>query len=194
MEATMRYIGCALFCAMAGILMLWPTSPTMAADVCEEAGAKGFAQIDNVYDPKLQLFMKISGALKEKGFDPKRYPYVTPQGDVEPVDLTDLVTKLALAKASAYKKVADSVNDCNKGFETPQKVVDAAVFFATGGLSAVLPARLTHIDASELLKGTIFSDPNALIPKLRDQVLNGLGIGGDVACIIRDPKKIFGGC
>jgi len=26
------------------------------------------------------------------------------------------------------------------------------------------------------------------------QVLNGLGIGGDVACIIRDPKKILGGC
>ena len=165
-----------------------------AADKCVEAGDKGYQQINSVYDPKLDLFMKISGALKEKGFDPKRYPYVTPQGGVEPVDLVELVTKLAIQKASGYKQVAQAVDECNKGFAVPQKITDAAVFFATGGLSAVLPDRMTHVDVSQLLSGTPFGGPNALIPKLRDDVLNGLGIGGDVACIIRDPKKIFGGC
>ncbi|WP_338834462.1 hypothetical protein [Bradyrhizobium septentrionale] len=165
-----------------------------AADKCVEAGDKGYQQINTVYDPKLQLFMKISGALKEKGFDPKRYPYVTPQGGVEPVDLVDLVTKLAIQKSSGYKQVAKAVDECNKGFAVPQKITDAAVFFATGGLSAVLPARLTHVDVSQLLSNTPFGGPDALIPKLRDDVLNGLGIGGDVACIIRDPKKVFGGC
>lgn len=179
--------------ALLALVQLAPTA-VFAADKCVEAGDKGYEQINVVYDPKLQLFMKISGALKEKGFDPKRYPYVTPQGGVEPVDLVELVTKLAIQKASGYKQVAKAVDDCNQGFAVPQKITDAAVFFATGGLSAVLPDRMTHVDVSQLLSGTPFGGPNALIPQLRDQVLNGLGIGGDVACIIRDPKKIFGGC
>jgi hypothetical protein len=180
---------------VAAMSIISSTSAGYAAeDVCVNAGNKGYDQINNVYDPKIDLFLKISGALKAKGFDPTRYPYITPEGNVEPVDLADLVTKLAIQKSVAYKKVSDAVSDCNKGFETPQKVVDAAVFFATGGLSAVLPARMTHIDVSQLLSGTPFGGPNALIPKLRDDALNGLGIGGDVACIIRDPKKIFGGC
>jgi hypothetical protein len=169
-------------------------SAAFAADKCVEAGDKGYQQINGVYDPKLDLFMKISGALKEKGFDPKRYPYVTPQGGVEPVNLVELVTKLAIQKASGYKQVAKAVDECNRGFAVPQKIVDAGVFFATGGLSAVLPDRLTHVDVSKLLSDTPFGGEGALIPQLREQALNGLGIGGDVACIIRDPKKIFGGC
>jgi len=171
-----------------------PAAVFAAEDKCVQAGDAGYTKINAVYDPKIELFLKISLALQAKGFDPKRYPYVTPEGGVEPVDLTELVTKLAIQKASGYKQVADAVDSCNKDLAVPQKILDTATFFATGGLSAVLPNRMTHIDASQLLSGTPFGGQNALIPKLRDDALNGLGIGGDVACIIRDPKKIFGGC
>jgi hypothetical protein len=174
--------------------ILFGYSAAWAEDKCEQAGSSGYQQIDSVYDPKIQLFMKVSGALKTKGFDPKRYPYVTPTGDVEPVDLVELLTNLVHQKAKGYVDVRDAVDSCNNGFKTPQKIVDVATFIVTGGLSAVLPERMSHVDFSRLTSGTPFGGPNALIPKLRDDALNGLGIGGDVACIIRDPKKIFGGC
>lgn len=178
------------------VIWLWAlvAANAYAADKCDEAGEKGYSNVNSVYDPKIELFLKISGALKEKGFDPKRYPVVFPDGRVEPLDLTDTVQKLALQKASAYNKIKDAVDECNKGFAVPQKIADTAVFFATGGLSAILPSSFSHVDASQILSGTVFGGPDALIPKMRDDLLNGLGISGDVACIIRDPKKIFGGC
>jgi hypothetical protein len=37
--------------------------------------------------------------------------------------------------------------------------------------------------------------PGALLPKLREDILKGLNIGGDVACFIRDPlRAIKGAC
>jgi hypothetical protein len=172
-------------------------SEVRAADACVDAGDKGYAQINSTYDPKINLFLGISGALRDKGVDPKKYPVVTVKDghpSVDVIDLTDLVTKLALQKASAYHQVRNAVNDCNKGFAVPQKIMDTAVLFGTGGLSAVLPPQMTHVDISEFLNGKWFGGDGALIPHMREQALSAAGISGDVACIIRDPKKIFGGC
>jgi hypothetical protein len=108
--------------------------------------------------------------------------------------MTETVTRMAVQKAGAANKVKEAVSQCNEGFSTPQKITDAAVFFATGGLSAILPPRFTHTDASKILTGEILGGQDALIPKARDDLLKALNVSGDVACIIRDPKKIFGGC
>lgn len=168
-----------------------------AEDLCVQAGDKGYDQINTTYDPKINLFLGIAAALRDKGVDPKKYPVVTVTNgkpSVEVFDVTDLATKLTLQKGSAYLKVRDAVDQCNKGFAVPQKIVDTAVFFATGGLSAVLPPRLFHIDVSEFAGGKWFGGDGAFIIEMRDQALSAAGISGDVACIIKDPKKIFGGC
>ncbi|MCP9230585.1 hypothetical protein NMG46_10045 [Mesorhizobium sp. LMG 17147] len=181
------------------VLAVWAAatfcSPARAAsDVCVQAGDQGYKQINDIYDPKIDMLMRIADGLKAKGFDPRNYPVVLSDGRVEPLDLIDAISKAAIGKAAAYKQVNDAVEQCNQGLKTPQKVTDAAVFFATGGLSAILPPRFTHVDVSEILAGKPFGGPNAFLPKARDDLLKGLGIGGDVACIIKDPKKIFGGC
>lgn len=166
-----------------------------SADKCDEAtnGAKN--NVDQTYLPKIDLWIKVSKALKDKGLDPRKYPVIMPDGSVELLDLIDVVEKLTKQRAEAFGQIQTAGDDCNKGFAPYQKTLDIAVFFSTGGLSAILPASMTHIDASQILSGTPLGGPGALIPKLREDILNGLGIGGDVGCAIRDPLKfIRGGC
>lgn len=186
-----RYLIVAILAAsVAGSL----SRPAAAADICEQAGEKGYNQINQSFDPKITLFLRIADELKKKGFDAKRYPVVKPDGTVEVFDIADFIANMAAKKRDLYLDVKSKVDECNKGFETPQKIVDGLIFLSTGGISALVPASYTHVDLSEIVAGYPLGGPNALIPNIRDQILNGLGIGGDVACVIRDPKKIFGGC
>jgi hypothetical protein len=183
------------FLLAAGAIMFFGhTSSFAASSVCVEAGDKGYDQIRAIYDPKIDLFLKVVQNLQKMGHDPKKYPAVLPDGTIEDVDMTDLVTRMAVQKSAAANKVREAVDQCNQSLATPQKITDAAVFFATGGLSAILPAKYTHTDIGNILAGKPFGDGNALVPKARDDLLNSLGVSGDVACIIKDPKKIFGGC
>jgi len=171
------------------------SSHAFAADKCDEATGGAKQNVEQIYLPKTDLWIKVSKALKDKGLDPRKYPVIMPDGSVELLDLLDVVEKLTKQRADAYSQIQTAGDDCNKGIAPYQKALDIAVFFSTGGLSAILPPAMTKIDASQILSGTPLGGPGALIPKLREDILNGLGIGGDVACSIRDPLKfIRGGC
>ena len=87
----------------------------------------------------------------------------------------------------AYNQ-ADQINQqCTQSFKPYQDVMDAIVTFYTVGLAKVLQPAMTHVDVSELLKGYTLGGPNALVPKFREQILNG--DSGTVANILRDPWK-----
>jgi hypothetical protein len=167
--------------------------PSLAADVCENASASGLKKVDDVYVPKIDLWIKVSKALEDKGIDPHKYPVIMPDGSVEVLDIPDVIKKLALQRANAYGQIEAATNDCNNEIAPYQKVTDVAVFFTTGGLSAILPPRMTHVDASQILSGHPLGGPGALVPKAREDVLKGLNIGGDVAGIIRDPLCVVRG-
>ncbi|SMF13876.1 hypothetical protein [Pseudogulbenkiania subflava] len=171
------------------------SSLAFAADKCDEAANGAKQNVDQIYLPKIDLWIKVSKALKDKGLDPRKYPIIMPDGSVELLDLVDVVEKLIKQRAEAYNQIQTAGDDCNRGIAPYQKALDIAVYFATGGLSAILPPTMTKIDASQILSGNPLGGPGALIPKLREDILNGLGIHGDVACGIRDPLKfIRGGC
>lgn len=70
--------------------------------------------------------------------------------------------------------------------------IQATALVATAGLSTVLPEKSLYVDMGEVLHGKPLGGDEAIIPKARDQVLEGLGIRGDAAKIIKDPKCIFG--
>lgn len=168
---------------------------TFAADKCDEAMNGAKQNVDQIYLPKIDLWIKVSKALKDKGLDPRKYPVIMPDGSVEILDLLDVVEKLIKQRAESFNQIQTAGDDCNKGFAPYQKALDIAVIFITTGLSTVLPPTMTKIDASQILDGKPLGGPGALIPKLREDILNGLGVGGDVACAIRDPLKfIRGGC
>ena len=77
--------------------------------------------------------------------------------------------------------------DCTAQFKPYQDLVDAMVRIYTAGLSDILKPHMTHVDVSELLAGYPLGGPNALVPRFREQILNG--DQGTVANIIRDPWK-----
>lgn len=184
------YLRSAIFAAC-----LAATSLASAADKCQEAGSSSRNNVDQIYMPKIDLWIKVSAALKDKGLDPRRYPVIMPDGSVEILDLVDVVDKLAKQRGNAYNEIQNATDDCEKGLAPYQKALDVAVFFSTGGLSAVLPPQMTKIDASQILSGYPLGGPGALIPKLREDILKGLNIGGDVGCFIRDPlRAVRGGC
>lgn len=160
-----------------------------AADQCDQAAGDAQKNIDQIYLPKIDLWIKVSSALKEKGLDPRKYPVIMPDGSVELLDLIDVVEKLSRQRAEGWGQVDKAKNDCVEKIAPYQKILDIAAFFATGGLSAVLPPTMTHVDASQILSGHPLGGAGALIPKLREDLLNGLGVGGDLACFIRDPLR-----
>lgn len=171
------------------------STPGHASDKCEHAVSSAIMNVDQVYLPKIDLWIKVAKALTDKGLDPRKYPIVMPDGTVEVMDLYDVIDKLSKQRAEAYRQIKVGEDDCEKAIKPYQDILNVAVFFSTGGLSAVLPPALTKIDASQILSGYPLGPSGALIPKMREDILNGLGIGGDVACFIRDPLRAArGGC
>lgn len=181
---------CILACA---ILLISYDSFAEGADKCNEAENSAKRSIDATYIPAINLWTIVADGLKAKGFDPRKYPVIMPDGSIEVLDVVDTVEKLARKRAEGYQQIVNATDDCNKAIAPYQKTLDVAVFFATGGLSSVLPPALTRIDASQFLSGKYLGGPNALIPKMRDDLLDGLGVGGDVACLIRDPLRFLRG-
>lgn len=77
--------------------------------------------------------------------------------------------------------------DCTKKYEGPQAIMNYAVAAYSGGLSLLAPGKTMYVDASEILNGYPLGGPDALIPKLREQILQG--DNSTVSNVIRDPWK-----
>lgn len=90
-------------------------------------------------------------------------------------------------QAESMKKIETIRVECTAAYKPYQDVVDLMVSIYTAGLSEILAPHMTHVDVSELLAGYPLGGPNALVPRFREQILNG--DNGTIANIIRDPWK-----
>jgi hypothetical protein len=162
-----------------------------AQDNCVVAEGLALKRVQDSFNPKIELFLVVSKALQDKGFDPRRFPIIMPDGTVEPLDMVDALKNLAFGKVSAFKQIEAVTQNCNMNLAAPEKITDAGDLFATDGLVASLPPKFKHVDVSLILSGHPFGGPNALVPNVRDDILKGLGIGGEVAKVIRNPMDIF---
>ena len=117
------------------------------------------------------------------------------QGWVDAINATDLpqqvknahITLFQYNQAESMKGIEAKRGECTANFKPYQQVVDAMVLIYTGGLSAILAPHMTHVDVSELLAGYPLGGPNALVPRFREQILQG--DNSTVSNIIRDPWK-----
>lgn len=171
---------------------LFCTGSAFAQDACRQAAGQQDFQIRVSYGNQLDFWMRIAGALQAKGVNPANFPQAMPDGTVQIINIPFLIHMLATQRDTALGAIFQSFQQCAAGFAPYQQIINTGVFFLTGGMSQVLPPAATHVDASQILGGTPFGGPNALIPQARSQVLNGLGIGGDVRKIIENPRCIFG--
>jgi hypothetical protein len=152
---------------------------------CQLAKAQGEASVSQYYSPRVAQVDEMA-AKGTKLTDVKvKVPHA--DGHEEWLTLAELKDRLNAEKVLATRQVADAVVDCERGFKPYQTVMNDFVAIATGGVSKVLPERMTRIDVSDILAGYPLGGPDAFIPKLREQILGG--DRGTVANIIRDPIK-----
>jgi esterase/lipase superfamily enzyme len=176
-----------------GVFLAGITSLRADEQACNKAKDVALQAVNTAFGSKKDLLLTIAKTLQDKGFDPRKYPVIMPDGTVDTVDLPEVIAKIAFENANAVQQIEEATRDCTNGSSGPEKISSLATFFSTDGLSSILPKQLARIDASAILSGSPFGGPNALIPKSRDDILQGLGIGGDVAEIIRDPRCIIRG-
>jgi hypothetical protein len=152
---------------------------------CQDAKAKGEASVDGYYNPRVAQLDEMA-AKGVKLTDVKvKVPHA--DGHEEWLTLAEVKDRLNAQKVLAARQVADAINDCERGFKPYQQVMNDFVTIATGGLSKLLPERMTRIDVSDILAGYPLGGPNAFIPKLREQILGG--DRGTLGNIVRDPYK-----
>ena len=175
------------------VMLFYPVCSVRAQfDVCRSAGGEQDNRIRIEYGNRIDFFLRIAAALQQKGIDPSQFAQATPGGGVEVINIPALVQQLSEQRDQALASVFAAFQECESGFAPYQKIVDVGVFFVTAGLSQIIPPAATHIDVSNILGGTPLGGNNALVPKARDDALRTLGIGGDVAKVIRNPRCIFG--
>jgi hypothetical protein len=157
------------------------------ADVrqCREAKATGEAAVTGYYNPRVGQIDEMAA----KGVKLTDVKVKVPRADGQEqwMTLAELKDRLMAERVRAAAEVSQAIGDCEQGFKPYQDVMNTFVLFATGGLSKLLPERVTRIDVSDILAGYPLGGPDAFIPKLREQILGG--DRGTISNIIRDPWK-----
>lgn len=168
------------------LLVIWEVK---AQNVCAAEAGRADQAIREQYQQTIDYFLKLAAAARLKGIDPRRFAQVI-NGQVEILDLVQLAQDVSLKRDEGIQTVYAGFQACQRGVAPYQAIIEPTMFFLSGGLSQVVPDKALHIDASNLLAGTPFGGPSALIPQAREQIFSMLGIGGDVASVIRNPLQI----
>lgn len=176
---------------LSGILLSSGTAFAQQS-VCRNVAGQQDMNIRITYGNQIDFWLRLAAALRAKGVDPAAFPQAMPDGSIQVINIPWMVQMLAYQRDTALSAVFQSFQQCEAGYAPYQQIINVGVFFVTGGLSQVLPPAASYVDASNIFAGTPFGGPNALVPQARDQILTRLGIGGDVAKIIRNPRCIFG--
>lgn len=170
------------------------STSALALDKCDEARAAANGAIDSQYTPVYTELDTRIQQITAAGHDPTKFPYFDKDNKLQTVNLTtfkqDLKTQEAKDKNQANDKIK---NECDKQLQPIQDVVNVAMTIATLGIANVLPKHMTNVDVSQIISGKPFGGDSALIPKMRDDALNALGIGGknnDIGKVIRDPVRV----
>ena len=151
--------------AAAMALSLLGALPAMA-HVCDDARSKFRDQVAASFDQQIE---QVPAAI--------RMLETMPESQVRDELIVALQTALANAKANRDYSIRDvdehTKAECVKGLQPLQEATDATVAIATGGLSLILPKRMTHIDVGELLDGNLMGGSRSVI---RDIINKKLGL------------------
>ena len=152
------------------------------------------SKVAEFFGPRISELEKMIEEEKAAGRDPSHKEI---QGGIAVIDLIKLLVAVNKMKEKGIATAETNQSACMAGavpdwIGDAQKVSDIALTIAmlpfvllTGNLAAA------HVDLGEVYRGRPLGGDNALIPKARDDVLNALGIGGDVAKLLRDPANVF---
>ena len=165
-------------------------SPASAGTICDQKGGEFANQVTDTFNARAAQLDAAIAEMRKAGRDPSTVALKMPDGRF--LTLLDLKTELQKEAAGAMAEVKKVVHDCNEDLKVPNDIAKGAVTIATGGLNLILPERMTRIDVGQILAGYPLGSQEAFIPKLREQILDGLGLKNDngfVTNLIRDPIR-----
>jgi hypothetical protein len=178
-----------------GVFLAGITSLRADEEACGKAKDAGLQTVNTAFGSKRDLWLKIAKTVHDKGFDAQKFPVIMPNGKADTVDLPDVLAKIAFENANAVQKIEEVARDCTNGVAGPEKISALATVLSTDAIAAILPTQATRIDASQILSGQPLGGPGGLTPKVRDDILQGLGLNNELAKVIRDPSCVLrGGC
>lgn len=157
---------------------------------CKAYGDKIRENVESFFNPRIAETQKIYDEDVAAGRDPRHHSI---QDGIAEINLELLLKKMNEMRELGKSKAAEAEDTCDKSavpnwIGDAQKVSDIALGIAmlpfillTGNLAAA------HIDLGEVYHGRPLGGDNALIPKMRDDVLDFLQIHGDVREFINNP-------
>lgn len=163
---------------------------TVTNKQCEAYGDAIRQKVEEFFSPRIAETQSLIDSEIAAGRNPEQYQI---QGGMVTINLIKLLAKINEMKELGFRNAALHESACDKeavpnwvGEAT--KVSDIALGIAmlpmillTGNLA------MAHVDLGEVYKGKVFGGNDAFIPKLRDDVLDELHVGGDVRKFINDP-------
>lgn len=163
---------------------------TIYKQQCVDWGNSIKERADAYYDHQISKTQELIQLAVAAGKNPAAFEL---EGGVATINYEELLQVTINAKATAYADADARVQSCDAN-AVPDWIGDAQKVFDYATTIALLPYvaviqnyAAAKIDLGEVYKGRLFGGDNALIPKARDDALNALGIGGDVAKVIKDP-------
>jgi hypothetical protein len=158
--------------------------------ICDDARKQGTDKINAAYTPLIDEIARIVKNMQNKGLDPHKY--YDPVKD-QVIDLVAFLADLGATRDKQLKDLNQKVDkECVQTQEFLQSVVDFAVLSITGGLSAVLPKHMTHVDVGEILAGKPLGGDNSVFNQIRGGILNGMGLGenNDLRKVVQEPVNV----
>lgn len=183
-----------------GLLAMGMASSASAGMYCEDQYHNRIQAVSSSHVPGLEALRAEIKRIQDAGLDPSKY-LVEFEG--QHVPMTYKFAVLFDRYQSAANGAAGKAQGCAAAVAPAQLAANIGVVWATGGLSLLLPERMTRIDVGEILHGKPLGGDNALIPKAREDLLRAITgrehDNGEISKIIRDPIKctvgrLFGEC
>jgi hypothetical protein len=157
---------CLYSASVAGAFLLTPLPAYAQYGVCDRAANDAVAIVNSNRQRKINIVYQYN------------YPPPVIQAHLDIINYSH---------QDAMAEVSRGHFECARGFRPPQQIVNAAVTAFTMGLNRALPPGMVRIDISEAIAGYPLGGPNALIPRAREQILQGNN--STPANIARDPWK-----
>lgn len=165
---------------------------TITNKQCADYGNTIRAKVEEFYAPRIATTQSMIDAERAAGRDPTQYSMQDGMVTVNLVVLLERIQKMkaqGLESAAAHESACDTtavpnwIGDAQKVSDIAMGIAMLPLIFLTGNMAAA------HIDLGEIYNGKVFGGDNAFLPKIRDDVLDFLQIGGDVRKLINDPFK-----
>ncbi|KRC76375.1 hypothetical protein D3C87_1370980 [compost metagenome] len=157
---------------------------------CEDWGNAIREQADRFYDHQINETRELIQKANDEGKDPSKIELAD---GIATINYERLLQDTIDAKQLAYSDAEAKAAQCDANavpdwLSDVQKTTDFAMTVALLPYVALTKSyAAAKIDLGQVYKGRTFGGDDALIPKAREEAFNALGIGGDVAKVLRDP-------